>query len=84
MADYYTYADVAVPDKGPAKQWAYIGDGEWWAVGEHGHSLDVAYVPGRRTVVSLPIDQLPRDGLISYTTSTGKQVTERIERGEVI
>jgi hypothetical protein len=79
---YFTAADVAVPDKGPATHWAYIGDGEWWAVGQNGHMLEP--MVGKRALTFLPIDQLPRDGLISYTTDRGTQVTERVERGEVI
>jgi hypothetical protein len=69
-------------DHGPAKNWVYVGDGEWWAVADHQFRPEPAV--GRRTLMSLPIDQLPRDGLISYTTSKGNQVTERVERGEVI
>jgi hypothetical protein len=85
---YYTHAHPDVLDRGvPAELWTYIGDGEWWAVGGKGTREDSSFKQAIRTphlLTFLPIDQLPRDGLISYTTSKGKPVTERVERGEVI
>jgi hypothetical protein len=68
-------------DRKPAKFWAYVGDGDWVAAAE---KVPGVYTKARRLEVFLPIDQLPRDGLISYTTAKGKPITERVLRGETI
>lgn len=75
MTTYYSHP----PHKGkpvPAKRWAYVGDGEWHALADG--QAGPAPAVGRRSTTSLPISELPRDGLITYTTAKGEQVTERV------